>query len=233
MPACRVLVQSGLHSKAGRPVGSSAASEELATPGSCCWHLRPDTRARVPASAVDGLVDHPQYFFSQERGPGPRKRDQLNCQTYTVALLRGWAPAAPLQSTKNRAKASKARKRRVDLRMCNICRTSIPFWNSSANPTKGRACNLDSICADFYRCFQMLPKVARANVPADFRPIASLRLLCKTFSSVLLRRIEATLDAHQPEEQHGFRKGRRVKEHLLTANLIIDKSFEQFAHVDY
>ena len=65
----------------------------------------------------------------------------------------------------------------------------------------------------------MLPKVARAKIPADFRPISSLRLLCKTFSYVLLSRIEATLDAHQPEEQHGFRKG------LLTANLIIDKSF--------
>ena len=30
---------------------------------------------------------------------------------------------------------------------------------------------------------------------------------------------------YSPEEQHGFRKGRRVEEHLLTANLIIDKSF--------
>ena len=71
----------------------------------------------------------------------------------------------------------------------------------------------------------MLPKVARAKIPADFRPNASLRLLCKTFSYEFLRRIEATLDAHQPEEQHGFLKGRRVEEHLLTANLIIDKSF--------
>ena len=71
----------------------------------------------------------------------------------------------------------------------------------------------------------MLPKVARAKLPADFRPIASLRLLCNTFSYEFLRRIEATLDAHQPEEQHGFRKGRRVEEHLLTANLIIGKSF--------
>ena len=71
----------------------------------------------------------------------------------------------------------------------------------------------------------MLPKVARVKIPADFRPIASLRLLCKTFSYVLLSRIGAISDADQPEEQHGFRKGRRVEEHLLTANLIIDKSF--------
>ena len=73
-------------------------------------------------------------------------------------------------------------------------------------------------------CFQMLPK-ARTKNPAHFRPIASFCLLCRHFFYVLLSRIEATLDAHQPEEQHGFRKGRRVEEHLLTANLIIDKSF--------
>ena len=41
----------------------------------------------------------------------------------------------------------------------------------------------------------------------------------------LLDGAEANLDAHQPQEQHGFRKGRHVEEHLLTANLIIDKSF--------
>ena len=74
-------------------------------------------------------------------------------------------------------------------------------------------------------CFQLLPKVARtkkksSGFPANcFTPFA-----VQTFSYVLLSRIEATLDAHQPEEQHGFRKGRRVEEHLLTANLIIDKS---------
>ena len=40
MPACRVLVQSGLHSKAGRPVTCSSGGK----------------------SAVDGLVDHPLPF---------------------------------------------------------------------------------------------------------------------------------------------------------------------------
>ena len=37
-------------------------------------------------------------------------------------------------------------------------------------------------------------------------------------------RIEATLDAGQPEEQHGFRAGRRIEEHLLTKNLVLDKT---------
>ena len=52
--------------------------------------------------------------------------------------------------------------------------------------------------------FQMLPKTHRARVPADFRPIANLRLLYKVFAYLVLGRIEATLEQHQPEEQHGF-----------------------------
>ena len=72
--------------------------------------------------------------------------------------------------------------------------------------------------------FQMLPKSHRARVPADFRPIASLRLLYKMFAYLVLGRIEETLEQHQPEEQHGFRSGRRIEEHLLTANMVIDKT---------
>ena len=41
---------------------------------------------------------------------------------------------------------------------------------------------------------------------------------------MILHRIEATLDMEQPEEQHGFRAGWRMKEHVLTTNLILDKS---------
>ena len=32
------------------------------------------------------------------------------------------------------------------------------------------------------------------------------------------------LDAEQPEEQHGFRAGRRLEEHLLSANILWDKA---------
>ena len=72
--------------------------------------------------------------------------------------------------------------------------------------------------------FQMLPVSHRARVPADFRPIASLRLLYKVFVYLVLGRIEETLEQHQPEEQHGFRSGRKIEEHLLTANVVIDKT---------
>ena len=64
----------------------------------------------------------------------------------------------------------------------------------------------------------------RALQPADFRPVASLRLLYKTFAYMILGRIEKQLDKAQPEEQHGFRANYRIEEHLLTANLVIDKT---------
>ena len=40
---------------------------------------------------------------------------------------------------------------------------------------------------------------------------------------MMLARIELALDMHQPEEQYGFRKEHRIEEHLLTANLVVDK----------
>ena len=69
----------------------------------------------------------------------------------------------------------------------------------------------------------MLPKSRHARVPADYRPIASVRLFYKIFAYMMLARMEPALEIHQPEEQHGFRKGHRIEEHLLTANLVVDK----------
>ena len=63
--------------------------------------------------------------------------------------------------------------------------------------------------------FIMLSKKPGAVQPTDFRPIAIVRLLYKTFAYLILGRIEGPLDAHQPEEQHGFRSNYRVEEHLL------------------
>ena len=40
---------------------------------------------------------------------------------------------------------------------------------------------------------------------------------------MVLARVEPVLEASQPEEQHGFRCGRRLEEHLVSANLVIDK----------
>ena len=72
--------------------------------------------------------------------------------------------------------------------------------------------------------FQMLPKTAKAMVTSDYRPIANIRVLYKLFTYLVLGRIENTLDCAQPEEQHGFRKNRRIEEHLVTANYVFDKT---------
>ena len=61
--------------------------------------------------------------------------------------------------------------------------------------------------------FKMLPKNSRSKLPSDYRPIANIRLFYKLFAYMILGRIEAQLESTQPEEQHGFRSGRRVEEH--------------------
>ena len=71
--------------------------------------------------------------------------------------------------------------------------------------------------------FIMLAKFRSAKLPSDFRPIASVRILYKVFTYMVLARVELVLEANQPEEQHGFRGGRRLEEHLVSANLVIDK----------
>ena len=68
----------------------------------------------------------------------------------------------------------------------------------------------------------MLAKTMRAKVPSEYRPIATIRLFYKLFAYMILGR-EAQLETHQPEEQHGFRGGRRVEEHLVTTHLVLDK----------
>ena len=72
--------------------------------------------------------------------------------------------------------------------------------------------------------FTMLAKHRKAALVTEFRPIASVRLFYKIFAYMILHRIQPCLDSHQPEEQHGFRAGRRLEEHLLTANLFLDKT---------
>ena len=51
------------------------------------------------------------------------------------------------------------------------------------------------------------------------------RLFYKVFAYMLLGRMEDTLEIHQPEAQHGFRPNRRLEEHLVTANLFLDKAW--------
>ena len=69
--------------------------------------------------------------------------------------------------------------------------------------------------------FNMLPKTREAKSTSDFRPIAVVRLLYKTFAYLVLGGIEATLDAGQPEEQHGFlRAGRQVRTVVLGSHFL-------------
>ena len=70
----------------------------------------------------------------------------------------------------------------------------------------------------------MLPKKLHSIQTSDFRPIANIRLFYKVFVYMLLARIENILELEQPEEQHGFCPGRRIEEHLLTTNILLDKA---------
>ena len=72
--------------------------------------------------------------------------------------------------------------------------------------------------------FQMLPRTRAAKSVSGFQPIAKVRLLYKLFAYLMLGRMEDSLEATQPEEQHGFRQGRRIEEHLLTANVCLQKT---------
>ena len=60
----------------------------------------------------------------------------------------------------------------------------------------------------------------RRLVTSFWEPI---RLFYKLFAYMLLGRVETQLETHQPEEQHGFRGGRRVEEHLVTTHFVLDK----------
>ena len=77
--------------------------------------------------------------------------------------------------------------------------------------------NLLSIC-----CQNM---DARARVPAESRPIGSIRLQYETLACMILGRVGPFVEAAQPEEQHGFGSKRRIEKHLATANSIVDKSW--------
>ena len=72
--------------------------------------------------------------------------------------------------------------------------------------------------------FTMLPKKLHSIQTSDFRPIANIRLFYKEFAYMFLARIENSLELGQPEEQHGFRPGRKIEEHLLTTNILLDKA---------
>ena len=60
----------------------------------------------------------------------------------------------------------------------------------------------------------------------------------KLFTRVLQKRMEQTLDANQPREQAGFRKGYSTTDHLQSINQVIEKCNEFnlplcIAYIDY
>ena len=95
-----------------------------------------------------------------------------------------------------------------------------------------------------FPCSSDVPESCGSNVPRaklqHRTPISILIILpvCKwhtwvsaqrsptthVVSYMIRGRIEKQLDKTQPEEQHGFRAKYRIEEHLLTANLVIDKT---------
>ena len=72
----------------------------------------------------------------------------------------------------------------------------------------------------------MLPKKKLRAIPTtDFRPSASNRVFYKVFAYPVVGCVEEIVKAKQPEQQHCLRPpDRRLEEHLLTANLLLDKT---------
>ena len=72
----------------------------------------------------------------------------------------------------------------------------------------------------------------------NYRPISLLPHMYKLFTRVLQKRMEKILDANQPREQAGFRKGFATTDHLHSINQVIEKSNEFnlplcIAYIDY
>ena len=67
--------------------------------------------------------------------------------------------------------------------------------------------------------FKTLPKTMHAKAPSEYHPIATIPL----FYNFLAYMVETQRETHQPEEQHGFRGGRRVEEYLVITHLVLDK----------
>lgn len=60
----------------------------------------------------------------------------------------------------------------------------------------------------------------------NYRPISLLSVLYKTFSKIILSRVERQLDDFQPPEQAGFRKGFSVNDHIHTLSQLIERCRE-------
>ena len=84
----------------------------------------------------------------------------------------------------------------------------------------------------------ILHKNGDRRVIKNYRPISLLSHMYKLFTRVLQKRMESILDANQPREQAGFRKGYSTTDHLQSINQIIEKCNEYnlnlcIAYIDY
>ncbi|CAH0717940.1 unnamed protein product, partial [Brenthis ino] len=60
----------------------------------------------------------------------------------------------------------------------------------------------------------------------NYRPISLMSNIYKIFAKIILKRIERTLDEHQPIEQAGFRKDYSVTDHVHVVRQVIEKYSE-------
>ena len=69
----------------------------------------------------------------------------------------------------------------------------------------------------------MLHKKGDRGIPANYRGIALIQVICKIFTQLLLARLEAWSDANGiiPEFQAGFRKQRGCIDHLFTLHTLV------------
>ena len=107
-------------------------------------------------------------------------------------------------------------------------------------PENGRGQNgrsaVGTICQPCHRTSVVAKRAHTPDIPSEtqasksvsaFRPIATVRLLYKLFAYLMLGRMEDAIEASQPDEQHGFRRGRRIEEHFLTADVWLQKLWLQ------
>ena len=103
---------------------------------------------------------------------------------------------------------------------------------STLEDERAKVCSIfvPTLCihSSCFRITQTFPTAVQTPVPSmGYQGQCATGLQVSLTHSLILGRIEALLEAHQPEEQHGFRQHRRMDEHLLTATLFLDKAWDK------